>query len=271
MHSKADRPVKTALRHVEICCDTGGWLRAEGGENAWGACFKPREQNPILHPGAIGRAAPDRMGIRQRLKDVYSRVPLLKCRGLCQDTCGPVPAARDEIRLMEQSSGRAYGWQLRTGHCTFLDESTGRCSCYRDRPIVCRTWGTVTSSMCPFGCEPDQWLTPEQFDDLLARVKEIAGAYASPRPFTGDRPATEEEYQRTTQAADALIARGLRLPDAWDVSRPYVICPLCEWRGQSVEGIDPERFVGEPCPHCPTGVLRLAKPGDRPLFVPKVR
>jgi hypothetical protein len=129
----------------------------------------------------------------------------------------------------------------------------------------------VSNSTCPFGCEPDQWLTPEQLDDLLARVSEIAGPYASPRPFTGDQPATDDEYRRATQAADALIARGLRLPDNWDASRSYVICPVCEWRGQSREDVDPARFAGEACPHCPTGVLRLAKPGDRPLFVPKVR
>ena len=211
------------------------------------------------------------MSIRQRLDDVYGRVPPLKCRGLCQDSCGPVPAARDEIRLMEHSSGRAYGWLLRTGHCTFLDESTGRCSCYRDRPLVCRAWGTVTSSTCPFGCEPDQWLTPEQLDSLLARVSEIAGPYASPVPFADDRPATVDECRLAMQSADALIARGLRLPDFWDASQPYVICPLCEWRGQSGQGLEPKLFVGEPCPHCPTGVLRLAQPGDRPLFVPKAR
>ena len=211
------------------------------------------------------------MGVKNRLDVVYARVPLLKCKGLCQDACGPVPVTREERKLMERSGGRAYGWQLRTGHCTFLDASSGRCTCYRDRPLVCRAWGTVESSVCPFGCEPDRWLTRQQLEELLTRVSDIAGPYVSPRPFAGNRPATDEEYRLATQAADALIARGLRLPDAWDASQPYVICSLCEWRGQSVEGIDPERFVGEPCPHCPTGILRLAKAGDRPLFAPKVR
>src|SRR6188472_1141115 len=106
------------------------------------------------------------MGVRNRLDDVYRRVPPLRCRGLCQDACGPVPATRDELKLMERA-GRAYGWQLRTGHCTFLDEATGRCACYRDRPLICRAWGSVEGSACPFGCEPDHWLTREQLDDLL--------------------------------------------------------------------------------------------------------
>ena len=211
------------------------------------------------------------MGVRQRLEDVYSRVPLLRCKGLCQDACGPVPATRDEIKLMERSGARAYGWQLHTGHCTFLDEHTGRCACYRDRPFVCRAWGTVETSMCPFGCEPDHWLTAQQLEDLLARVSDVAGPYSSPLPFTGDRPATDEERRIAAQAADALISRGLRLPDNWDPFQPYVICSLCQWRGQSGENVRPDHFVGETCPHCREGVLRLAQPGDRLLFVPRSR
>jgi len=211
------------------------------------------------------------MGVRDRLKTVYDRVPLLKCRGMCQDACGPVPATADEIRLMERASGRGYGWRLGTGHCTFLDEASGRCTCYRDRPLVCRAWGTIDSSACPFGCEPSQWLTQQQFDDLLRRVSDVAGPLRSPRPFLGDRPATDEEYRIETQAADALIARGLRLPDHWDASRPYVICPACQWRGQSREGMDPATFAGEACPNCREGVLRMARDGDKALFVPRAR
>ena len=211
------------------------------------------------------------MGIRDRLKTVYDRVPPLKCRGLCQDVCGPVPATPDEIRLMERSSGLTYGWQLRTAHCTFLDEASGRCTCYRDRPLVCRAWGTVESSACPFGCEPDQWLTHAQFEDLMVRVSAVGGPQQSPRPFAGDRPATDQEYRRATEAADALLARGLRLPDDWDASKPYVICPSCQWRGQSQDGVDDAAFAGETCPHCHADVLRVAGEGDKPLFVPKSR
>jgi hypothetical protein len=211
------------------------------------------------------------VGIRNRLDDVYGRVPVLKCKGLCQDTCGPIPAARDEVRLMERAAGRAHGWQLRTGHCTFLDEATGRCACYRDRPLVCRAWGTVESSVCPFGCEPDRWLTQQQFDDLLERVADVAGPQVRPRPFVGGRPATDKEYRRSTEEADALLGRGFRLPDRWDASQPYVICPTCQWRAQSEESHASDRFVGSACPHCGAGVLRLAESGDRPLFVPKSR
>ena len=211
------------------------------------------------------------MGIRNRLAEVYDRVPVLKCKGLCQDVCGPIPAARDEIRLMERAADRPYGWQVKTGHCTMFDEESGRCRCYRDRPLVCRAWGTVATSVCPFGCEPDRWLTHAEFEDLLVRVTDVAGPQSSPQPFLGDRRATEEEYRRSTQAAEVLLARGLRLPDLWNASRPYVICACCGWRGQSDEHVEPDEFAGEPCPHCSAGVLRMAQPGDRPLFVPKSR
>ena len=209
------------------------------------------------------------MGVRDRLGDLYARVPVLKCKGLCQDTCGPIPATRDEIQLMERRSGRRYGWQLKTAHCTFLDEDTGRCTCYRDRPLVCRAWGTVASSACPFGCEPDHWLSQDQFDRLLTLVSERSGPQLSPQPFLGQRPATAEECDAAARAADALIARGLRLPDRWDPTKPYVVCPSCQWRGQSDEGFSAEAFVGDRCPQCDQGTLRFAQPGDRPLFVPR--
>jgi hypothetical protein len=211
------------------------------------------------------------VGIRNRLELVYARVPVLRCKGLCQDTCGPIPAAREEVRLMERAAGRAHGWQLATGQCTLLDEGTGRCACYRDRPLVCRAWGTVESSACPFGCEPDRWLTQQQFNDLQARVADVAGPPLHPRPFAGARAATTEEYRRSTEAASAVLERGFRLPDRWDAAQSYVICPACRWRGQSDAPDASARFLGHTCPHCGAGVLRLAESGDRPLFVPKPR
>jgi hypothetical protein len=211
------------------------------------------------------------MGVRDRLHDVYARVPVLRCRGLCQDTCGPIPATHHEVRFMERRSHRRYGWQLKSGHCTFLDESTGRCTCYQERPLVCRAWGTLASSACPFGCEPDRWLTQEAFQGLVARVNDIAGPSIAPQPFSGDHLATSDEVQAASCAADALIARGLRLPDRWDTSQPYVICPACQWRGQHDEGFSADTFVGDRCPQCSADELRLARKGDRPLFVPLSR
>ena len=207
------------------------------------------------------------MGVKGRLADLYARIPLLKCRGLCQDTCGPIPATRHEIRFMERRSGRPYGWQLKTAHCTFLDDQTGRCTCYQDRPLVCRVWGTLEKSACPFGCEPDRWLAQQQFEQLLEQVIEIAGPLLAPQPVVGARLASAEECEAAAHAADALIARGLRLPDLWNASEPYVICPACQWRGQSEAGVSPDIFVGDRCPQCEKGKLRLAGPGDRQLFV----
>jgi hypothetical protein len=210
------------------------------------------------------------MGIRNRLADVYARIPVLRCKGLCQDTCGPVLATRHEVGLMERRGNQRFGWQLRTGHCTFLDD-TGLCSCYRDRPLICRVWGTLASSACPFGCEPDQWLMPSQFEYLLAQVSEIGGDEVTPQPFVDGRPASSAERDVAQRATDSLIERGLRLPDLWDASEPYVICPACEWRGQHAVGLSPVLFVGDGCPRCGEGTLRLALPGDKPLFIPLKR
>ena len=210
------------------------------------------------------------MGMRNRLADVYARIPALKCKGLCQDTCGPILATRYEVGLMERRGNRRFGWQLRTGHCTFLD-ATGLCACYKDRPLVCRVWGTLASSACPFGCEPDQWLTQSQFENLLAQMNEIAGPEVEPQPFVDGHLASAEECEAARQAADSLIARGLRLPEHWDSSEPYVICPACQWRGQHDIGLSPRLFLGDKCPRCDEGELRAAQPGDKPLFVPVKR
>lgn len=210
------------------------------------------------------------MGMRTRLADVYARIPVLKCKGLCQDTCGPILATRYEVGLMERRGNRRFGWQLRTGHCTFLDD-TGLCACYKNRPLICRVWGTLASSACPFGCEPDQWLTQSQFEDLLAQMHEIAGAEVAPQPFVDGHPASAEEREVAQRVTDSLIARGLRLPDLWDASEPYVICPACVWRGQHGVGLSPVLFVGDRCPRCGEGELRLAVPGDKPLFIPVKR
>jgi len=207
------------------------------------------------------------MGMRNRIFDLYARVPVLKCKGLCQDTCGPILATRNEVSLMERRGNRRFGWQLKTGHCTFLDD-TGRCACYKDRPLVCRAWGTLASSACPFGCEPDQWLTQSQFENLLAQMNEIAGPEVTPQPFVGGHLASDEERDLARRAADSLFARGLRLPDLWDASEPYVICPVCEWRGQHDVGLSPRLFVGDTCPRCGNSELRLARPGDKSLFIP---
>src|SRR4029453_9197256 len=164
------------------------------------------------------------MGMRNRLADVYARVPVLKCKGLCQDTCGPILATRPEVGLMERRGNRRFGWQLKTGHCTFLDDA-GLCACYKDRPLICRVWGTLASSACPFGCEHEHWLTQSQFQNFLTQMSEIAGPEVEPQPFVDGPLASAEEREVARRASDSLIARGLRLPELWDASEPYVICP----------------------------------------------
>jgi hypothetical protein len=109
---------------------------------------------------------------------------------------------------------------------------------------------------------------PSQFEYLLAQVSEIGGDEVTPQPFVDGRPASTEEREVAQRATDSLIERGLRLPDLWDPSEPYVICPACEWRGQHDVGLSPVLFVGDRCPRCGDSELRLALAEDKPLFVP---
>ena len=81
-------------------------------------------------------------------------------------------------------------------------------------PLFAARGGRSRVPACPFGCEPDRWLTQQQFDDLQARIADVAGPSVHPRPFVGARAATTEEYRRSTEAADALLERGSGCPIA---------------------------------------------------------
>ena len=58
--------------------------------------------------------------------------------------------------------------------CSMLAPN-GRCTVYSLRPLVCRMWGVVRAMPCPWGCEPERWLTDREAMKLMAAAAELSG------------------------------------------------------------------------------------------------
>ncbi|MBO0730897.1 MAG: YkgJ family cysteine cluster protein [Acidimicrobiaceae bacterium] len=115
------------------------------------------------------------------LADIYARIPEVECKGLCQESCGPIAMSIEEDRRLRARGvtippmaeavnaierGEDY-W------CPALQD--GRCSVYGDRPTICRLWGATTSMRCPHGCTPPNALTQEESYELLVLAGHVGG------------------------------------------------------------------------------------------------
>ncbi len=94
------------------------------------------------------------------LQRVYDQIPVVRCRGLCQHSCGPIGMSPREhqrldgavpalLRVQRHQVLEATNGQWR---CPALTE-TGLCSVYELRPTVCRLWGAMEGLECPHGCK----------------------------------------------------------------------------------------------------------------------
>lgn len=107
------------------------------------------------------------------LQAVYDRIPKLDCKGLCQQSCGPISYEEVEGARCGYPAVRADGPD--PFRCDKLSVM-GLCSVYENRPAICRLWGIVRDMRCPHGCVPERWLTREQGFEILAAVRELSGS-----------------------------------------------------------------------------------------------
>lgn len=105
------------------------------------------------------------------LDALYAEVPAIACKGLCQNSCGPVMMSRVEWERIVKRVGHAPHGRADL-NCPLLT-AVGRCKVYGARPMVCRLWGVVESMPCHHGCEPERTLTDQEGYDLLARAREL--------------------------------------------------------------------------------------------------
>ncbi len=118
------------------------------------------------------------------LADIYERIPEVRCKGLCQDSCGPIAmSVEEDARLRARGveippmAGAVEAIQRGEDYyCPALQD--GRCSVYDDRPTICRLWGATQSMPCPHGCSPPESLSQQESYDLLTRAGEVGGGMA---------------------------------------------------------------------------------------------
>lgn len=117
------------------------------------------------------------------VRDIWAKVPRIECKGLCANSCGPIPCSSVERKLVEERAGK----KLRTEGMTCNMLKNGRCTVYSVRPLICRIWGVSPRLKCPHGCEPEREVTDAE---MMALFKEIEEHY-------GDSPG---------DAIDAMLA-----------------------------------------------------------------
>ncbi len=119
--------------------------------------------------------------IGDSLGAIYARVPDVKCKGKCQQYCGPIYMSGAEAEAIERVTGLPLplvGDDLR---CPFLS-SEGRCEVYAQRPLVCRVWGAVPELKCPWGCRPERPFSSADGAQALARMDALDGRIRSTIP-----------------------------------------------------------------------------------------
>lgn len=129
------------------------------------------------------------MNVEKEIAAIYAEVPEMKCKGLCQECCGPIGMTKLEFSRVRQrftgpinavpmplsmSSGQELGRALVIDCHTCPMLKDGRCTVYDLRPLICRIWGTVQSMRCAHGCTPKRWLSPRESYKLLSRMRALS-------------------------------------------------------------------------------------------------
>lgn len=107
------------------------------------------------------------------VRKLWDTVPPVQCRGLCVESCGPVPMTAAEARII----GKPTTFNADTLTCSHLNPF-GACSIYKDRPLVCRLWGATPAMQCPFGCKPT--MTAHAAQTLTVRMIRAGGDLVFP-------------------------------------------------------------------------------------------
>ena len=120
------------------------------------------------------------------LMAIYAEIPdMLDCKGLCHDSCGPIPLTKrewqrldmrgvqipDAMKAVEEIVATNGQWS-----CPALVNN--RCSVYEVRPLICRMYGTVDTEhlRCVHGCSPvGRFLTDVEARSLIERTLEAGG------------------------------------------------------------------------------------------------
>ena len=124
------------------------------------------------------------MSVWNRIDQLYSRLPKINCRKLCQESCGPILMTKPEWDRVLKKMGLKTDAKLPLNPdltCPML--KNGLCSVYTVRPLICRLFGLVEKMRCPHGCRPERWLSDSEAEDFLRALDQIGAGYENKVAF----------------------------------------------------------------------------------------
>jgi uncharacterized protein len=106
---------------------------------------------------------------KKKLQQMYSKIPTFQCREGCTDCCGPVPFSKTEWDSISDKR------KAETGTLACPYSLSGGCDIYKDRPFICRLFGTAKNPTltCPHGCGPKHKMSSEKADALTESYRKI--------------------------------------------------------------------------------------------------
>lgn len=108
----------------------------------------------------------------RQLDELYASIPRIDCRRLCVDSCGPIVYhAREKERMAAVAGAREPDLQRLV--CGYFED--GACAAHQARPALCRLYGVVRAMRCRYGCVPERWLSDEEAQAILVKLREIGG------------------------------------------------------------------------------------------------
>lgn len=141
------------------------------------------------------------------LAELYARVPAIPdCRGLCWVSCGPADMSdRERQRIRGRGIRITPSDVARQEEGFFCEALTGegRCAAYDIRPMACRLWGVTEDMPCPYGCQPERWLSEGEGFELTMRALAAGGSTVSP----GDAERMIGDYRAGRGGVRALWSR----------------------------------------------------------------
>jgi len=102
------------------------------------------------------------------IKYLRKQIPAFKCKEGCTDCCGMVPFSNWE---WAQVKDQRIATKVK---CPYA--SKDGCEIYKDRPIICRLFGTVEKLKCPHGCRPDRRLSKKKEQEIMKKYTEVMEA-----------------------------------------------------------------------------------------------
>lgn len=93
------------------------------------------------------------------LKSLYALIPATEGCIRCGGCCGHVPIKAEEIAAI------GFDAPLHLEDCRYLTKDG--CSCYENRPLMCRMFAASEDLPCPYGAKAVKPLSPDETREIV--------------------------------------------------------------------------------------------------------